>query len=53
MKQNNSAIEMLMVCLDQYYRFMERKMRKNICQNLWNSMVVYLTKTIFVAGSEN
>ena len=43
MKQNNSSIEILMVCLDQYYRFMERK----------NAKVVYLTKNIFVPGSEN
>ena len=28
MKQSNSSIEILMVCLDQYYRFMERKNAK-------------------------
>ena len=28
MKQNNSSTEILMVCLDQYYRFMERKNAK-------------------------
>ena len=28
MKQSNSSIEILMVCLDQYYRFMERKNTK-------------------------
>ena len=28
MKQNNSAMEILMVCLDQYCRFMERKNAK-------------------------